>query len=70
MIKINGVGQGYYDTNVNTIEALCQKLDYDFYPIGKRTTYRSLKKQESNDRWQRIKRGYPTGFYYPLTIQK
>ena len=70
MIKINEVGKGYYNTPLNTIQEICEMLDYDFYPIGKRSVYKELKRQESKDRWQRIKRGYPTGFYYPITLQK
>lgn len=70
MITISDAGQGYYNTRIKSIKEICQILGYDFYEIGNRSTYNSLKNQEFRDRWQRIKRGYPTGFYYPLQIQK
>ncbi|MDF1696371.1 MAG: sulfotransferase [Saprospiraceae bacterium] len=70
MVQVNEVGKSYYDVSIQNIQELCGILNYDFYSIGKRTTYKKLKKQELKDRIQRVRRGYPTGFYYPLRIQK
>ncbi len=70
MININRVGQGYYDTKIKNVKDICDVLGYDFYKIGKTSTFKSLKGQEGRDRLNRICRGYPTGFYYPLEICK
>jgi len=69
LIQINARGKDYYNTPVLNIEELCVILGYDFYNIGKRSSYQILKKLQFKDRLTRIRRGYPTGFYYPLEIR-
>ena len=70
LIQISGKGKGYYNTKVLNIEEICKVLGYDFYNIGKRSSYNSLKKLQFKDRFTRIRRGYPTGIYYPLEIRE
>lgn len=70
MVHINGRGQGYYNTKIKNISEICEELGYDFYALGKTSTYKNLRSQLNKDRFNRISRGYPTGFYYPLEIRK
>jgi len=70
MVYINAKGQGYYNTKIQNVNEICKALGYDFYSLGKTSTFKVLKSQLSKDRFYRISRGYPTGFYYPLEIRK
>ena len=70
LIQISGKGKGYYNTQVLNIEEICNELGYEFYNIGKRSSYNTLKKLQFKDRLARIRRGYPTGIYYPLEIRE
>ncbi len=70
MINVNTKGQAYYNTRIRNVKDICEDLGYDFYDLGKTSTFKSLKKQQRKDRWNRVSRGYPTGFYYPLEIRK
>lgn len=70
LIQINGQGKAYYNTGAVNIKDLCEELGYVFYDLGKTTTSQSLKKMLVKDRFTRLRRGYPTGIYYPLEIRK
>ena len=70
LIHVNGQGKGYYETNIQNVKEICDVLKYEFYDIGKTSTYKTLKSLQNKDRYERIKRGYPTGFYYPIEICK
>jgi len=70
LIQISNTGKAYYNTDLSTVGDICQRLGYDFYPLGKRSMYGALRRLRRFDRFRRITRGYPTGFYYPLEISK
>jgi len=70
MIRINKVGQQYYNTTLSSIEEICRLIDYDYYPLGSVRSKKMLKVAKRKDRIERIKRGYKTGIYYPLEIVK
>ena len=70
MVQVNETGRGYYRTNIQNVEEICDVLGYDFYNLGKASTYKTLKALQSQDRFKRMRRGYPTGFYYPLEVRK
>lgn len=70
MIQINERGKGYYNTKIQNVHEICEELGYEFYEIGRSTTYSTLRSLQKKDRLKRITRGYPTGFYYPLEIRK
>jgi len=70
MININPGGQAYYHTQIRNVKDICEALDYEFYDLGKTSTFKALINQQKKDRWNRIRRGYPTGFYYPLEIRR
>lgn len=69
LIKINNRGKAYYDLKVSTIAEICDRLGYDFYNIGSKHSLKTLKKFLLKDRLGRLRRGYPTGIYYPLEIR-
>lgn len=70
MIHVNEKGKGYYNIQINNVNEICASLGYDFYELGKSSTFKNLKQQQNKDRLNRISRGYPTGFYYPIDIRK
>jgi phosphoribosylformylglycinamidine (FGAM) synthase PurS component len=69
-IQINGIGKKYYHTQVLNVEEICNELGYDFYNFEKPSKHKSLKKLLVKDRFSRLRRGYPTGYYYPLEIHQ
>lgn len=68
-ICISKVGQEYYQTKISSIKDICSELEYDYYEADNRSILRQLKKERRSDRWNRIRRGYPTGNHYPLEIK-
>lgn len=70
IIQMNETGRSYYNTNIDSIEGICTELGYDFYNIGKRNVYSDLKAMKLRDRMARVRRGYPSGIYYPIELRK
>lgn len=69
LIHINSRGKDYYNTEITTIKEICELLEYKFYEVGSSSTSKLLHAFRNKDRMSRLLRGYPTGFYYPLTIK-
>lgn len=69
-IRISPKGKRYYRVDVNSIEEICDQLGYAYHQTSNSNYIDDLKRMQKKDRLSRIKRGYPTGVYYPLTILK
>ena len=70
LISISNRGRIYYNTEIVNIEQICEQLDYDFHKIDKTTSYKALRNLKFKDQFVRIRRGYATGFKYPLEINR
>jgi hypothetical protein len=70
LIKVSDAGKKYYDIEYSSIKEICEALDYKYYEIESFDTYSNLKKKLKNDRFERLRRGYATGVYYPLGLSK
>ena len=68
VIRISGRGLDYYSCTISSIEEICENLGYEFYNYGKSNFRKKLITFKRNDQFQRIRRGYPTGMYYPIEI--
>jgi len=69
LLSINDRGVDYYDLDISSIQEICEILGYEFYQIGSAGVRKKLKELQRRDRINRLRRGYPTGVYYPLQIQ-
>jgi hypothetical protein len=70
LIQIAPKGKSYYKTDIANIEQICSKLGYDYVSKNSKSSLKELKILQVKDRFARIRRGYPTGFSYPLEIKR
>jgi len=70
LIKVSETGKSFYDVELTSIKEICEVLDYEFHESKSEHTLPQLRKERRKDRALRIKRGYKTGFYYPLDLLK
>ena len=70
LMKISDKGKKYYNIEYSNIREICEALNYKFYEIESSDTYLDLKRELKKDRFERLKRGYATGFHYPLVLSK
>lgn len=68
-VQVNKSGVDYYKLSHTNIKSICKELGYEYHSIDSRNTIPSLISQRRKDRAERLKRGYPTGVYYPLEIK-
>jgi len=68
LIRISNSGKSYYGIELSSIKEICKMLQYEFHSSTKHDTLEKLQKARNQDRLQRIKRGYKTGFNYPLDL--
>ncbi len=67
-IEVSEAGKGRYGISHFNIRSLCHALDYRYEEVDNRTANVGMRKALMKDRLDRLKRGYPTGIYYPLAL--
>lgn len=67
-VYINKSGKRYFDLKVSNIQEICETLGYaQKFTEDYKDSH--LRKLMWKDRWTRIRRLYPTGFAYPLSLK-
>ena len=68
LIEVSKRGKELYGIMHSNIRELCEVLDYEYHEVDGDIKFLNLNKMLKKDRLQRIKRGYRTGFHYPLAL--
>lgn len=69
LIQVSDKGKSYYGINIESIGQICERLGYEFIESSSSESRADLSENLKQDRWTRIKRGYKTGFSYPLELR-
>lgn len=67
-IEVSEAGKKLYNVEHSNVKELCTALGYEYREADSITADPKLRKSLKKDRLQRIRRGYATGFHYPLAV--